>query len=205
MSIMTDESVPTAKTRLRRLTTTDLALVAAFAALIAVCSYVAAIPVGGAGVPLTLQNFAVLLTGALLGPLRGVLSVGVYLLLGLAGLPVFAGHSSGPGVFTGSTAGYLWSYLAVALVVGFLVKRVAGRRRTVALYVVVACAAGILVNHAGGILGMEVVLHVPFSTAAGFDAPFWLGDAVKAAIAGIVAAEVHRAFPKLLGSAPRRG
>ena len=205
MSTTTDETSVPATAYARRLSTTDLALIAAFAALTAVCSYVAAIPVGGAGVPITLQNFAILLTGALLGPLRGLLSVAVYLLLGLAGLPVFAGHSSGPGVFTGSTGGYLWSYLAVALVVGFGVKYVAGRRRTTALYVVLACAVGVLVNHAGGILGMKVVLHVPFSTAAGFDAPFWLGDAIKAAVAGIVAAEVHRAFPKLLGSTPHRG
>lgn len=203
MTTMTDGTSLPARTR-ARLSTTDLALIAAFAALTAVCSYVAAIPVGGAGVPITLQNFAILLTGALLGPLRGVLSVGLYMLLGLAGLPVFAGHSSGPGVFTGSTAGYLWSYLVVALVVGLLVKYVAGRRRTSALYVVLACAAGILVNHAGGILGMKVVLHVPLSTASGFDAPFWLGDVIKAAVAGVVAAEVHRAFPKLLVTKARR-
>jgi len=182
----------------RLLSTTDLALIASFAALTAVCAYVAAIPVGGAGVPITLQNFAILLTGALLGPLRGVLAVALYLLLGLAGLPVFAGHASGPGVFTGSTAGYLWSYLAVAFVVGVMVAYVAGRRRTAALHVAVGCALGVLVNHAGGILGLAVVLHVPLSKAAGFDAPFWLGDAIKAAVCAIVAAEVHRAFPALL-------
>lgn len=199
MSAMTDQTT-TAEAPVRRLlSTTDLALVASFAALISVCAYVAAIPVGGAGVPITLENFAVLIAAALLGPLRGFLSVGLYLLLGLAGLPVFAEHASGPGVFTGITGGYLISYLAVALVVGVLVKYVVGRRRTAALYVVLACAVGILVNHAGGILGMALHQHVSLATAAGWDAPFWLGDAIKAAVAGLVAAEVHRAFPSLLG------
>jgi biotin transport system substrate-specific component len=199
MSAMTDDTTTLDSPAGRRLlTTTDLALVAAFAALVAVCAYVAAIPVGGAGVPITLQTFAILLTGALLGPLRGVLAVGLYLLLGLAGLPVFAGHASGPGVLIGATAGYLWSFPLMALATGFLVKYVAGRRRTSALYVFLAGAAGVLVNHAGGILGLSIVLHVPLSNAATLDAPFWAGDAIKAAIAALVAAEVHRAFPALL-------
>jgi len=197
---MTDDtSTPTASpAALRRFSPTDLALVAAFAALICVCAYVAAIPVGGAGVPITLQGFALLLTGAVLGPARGVAATAVYLLLGLAGLPVFAGHSAGAGVFTGSTAGYLWSFPVFVLVVGLLVKYMLGSRRTSALYVFLACAVGVLINHAGGILGMSIVLGVPLDTAAGFDAPYWLGDAIKAAVAALVAAEVHRAFPQLL-------
>ncbi|MFT4083623.1 MAG: biotin transporter BioY [Nocardioides sp.] len=202
MAVMTDQS-ELSSTR-SRLSTTDLALVAAFAALIAVCSYLAAIPVGGGGVPITLQTFAIMLTGALLGPLRGTLAVIVYLLLGLAGLPVFAEHSAGPGVFTGATAGYLWSFPLVALVVGFGVKYVVRGRRTSALSVFLACAVGVLLNHAAGILGMSIVLHVDLHTAAGFDAPFWLGDGIKAAVAAIVAAEVHRAFPALLGTTRKR-
>ncbi|MEX0426512.1 biotin transporter BioY [Nocardioides sp. DS6] len=194
-------TTPTSAPARRLLTTTDLALVAAFAALISVCSYVAAIPVGGAGVPITLQTFGILLAGALLGPVRGLLAVVVYLVLGLAGLPVFAEHSAGPGVFTGATAGYLWTFPLVALVVGLVVRFVVGRRRTSALYVFLACALGVLVNHAGGIVGMSAVLHVDLAKAASFDAPYWLGDAIKAAVAALVAAEVHRAFPRLL----RRG
>jgi len=200
---MTDQTAAPASLakprRGRLLTTTDLALIAGFAALISVAAYVAAIPVGGAGVPITLGNLAILLAGAILGPLRGLLSVVLYLLLGLAGLPVFAEHAAGPGVFTGITAGYLWSYLLVGLVVGLVVKYAIGRRRTSALFVLLATAIGVLVNHAGGILGMSWHEHVSLRTAAGWDAPFWLGDAIKAAVAALVAAEVHRAFPKLLG------
>ena len=187
--------------RPRRLNTTDLALVAAFAALIAVASYTAAIPVGGAGVPITLQSFAILLAGLVLGPVRGFLAVALYLLLGLAGLPVFAEHSSGAAVFTGPTAGYLYSFPVAALVAG-LAARAAGERRTRALFLFVGAALGILVNHAAGIAGLQAVLDVSWSKAASFDAPFWLGDFVKGALAAIVAAEVHRAFPALLG---RRG
>ena len=66
-------------TRRPRLGATDLALIASFAALISALAYVGAIPVGGAGVPITLQTFGVMLAGCLLGPLRGFLSVLLYL------------------------------------------------------------------------------------------------------------------------------
>lgn len=195
---MTDETTAPAAPS-ARLTTTDLALVAAFAALIAACALIGGIPVGGAGVEITLQTFAIGLCGAVLGPLRGVLAVGVYLAIGAAGLPIFAGRTGGPGDFTGLTAGYLWSFLAVALVTGLLVRYVAGPRRTSALVVALCCLPGVALNHLAGTYGMAVFSDVPFSTAASWDAPFWLGDILKAVVVGIVAAEVHRAFPHLLG------
>lgn len=185
----------------RRFTTTDLALIAVFAALIAAASYLAAIPVGGAGVPITLQTFALILAGLVLGPVRGFLAASLYLLLGLVGLPVFAEHSSGAAVFTGPTAGYLYSFPVMTAVAG-LGAVLVGANRTRALFLFVPAVAAVLVNHAAGIIGLHVVLDVSWSKAASFDAPFWVGDLVKAAVAAIVAAEVHRAFPRLLG---RRG
>lgn len=195
---MTDETTAPATTR-SRFSATDLALIAAFAALIAVCTIIGGIPVGGAGVEITLQTFGIALTACLLGPVRGTLAVALYLALGAAGLPVFSGHSSGLGVFTGLTAGYLWSFLAIALVTGFLVEYVARGRRTSALVVFACCLPGVGVNHLLGIIGMATFSDVPFSTAAGWDAPFWVGDILKVAVAALVAAEVHRAFPQLLG------
>jgi biotin transport system substrate-specific component len=183
-----------------RLTTTDLALIAVFAALIAAAAYVAAIPVS-AGVPITLQTFAIVLTGLVLGPVRGFLATSLYLLLGLVGLPVFAEHTSGAAVFTGPTAGYLYSFPVLAAIAG-LGAVLVGANRTRALFLFVPAVVGVLVNHAAGIVGLHVVLDVSWSKAAAFDAPFWIGDLIKAAVAAIVAAEVHRAFPQLLG---RRG
>lgn len=198
---MTMTDTPAAPAVRRRFTTTDLALIAVFAALIAAAAYTAAIPVGGAGVPITLQTFALLLTGLALGPVRGFLAASLYLLLGLVGLPVFAEHSSGAAVFTGPTAGYLYSFPVLAAVAG-LGAVLVGANRTRALFLVVPALAGVLVNHAAGIAGLQLNLDVSWAKAASFDAPFWLGDLIKAAVAAIVAAEVHRAFPRLLG---RRG
>ena len=179
--------------------TRDIALVAAFAALISASAYVGAIPVGSAGVPITLQTLTVMLAGCVLGPVRGFSAVTLYLALGAVGLPVFAEHSSGIGVFTGPSGGYLLSFPIAAALGGFLVAHVARERRTRAL-VVFACsiAASILVIHPLGILGMMLHFDVSFLEAAAWDMPFWLGDVVKTSLVAMIAAEVHRAFPQLL-------
>lgn len=72
---------------------TDVALIAAFAALIAVCAILPAITIAGP-VPFTLQTFAILLTGAVLGARNGFLAALLYLAIGAIGLPVFAGGSA---------------------------------------------------------------------------------------------------------------
>ena len=177
----------------------DIALVAAFAALISASAYVGAIPIGSAGVPITLQTLAVMLAGCVLGPLRGFSAVALYLALGAVGLPVFAEHSSGIGVFTGISGGYLLSFPVAALLGGFLVKYVARDRRTRAI-VVFACslAASVLVIHTMGITGMKLYADVSWREAATWDRPFWIGDLVKTSLVAMIAAEVHRAFPQLL-------
>ncbi|MDP2775659.1 MAG: biotin transporter BioY [Nocardioides sp.] len=202
---MTMTETPTQQDeRRRRFTTTDLALIAAFAALTAACAYVGAIPVGGAGVPITLQTFAIMLGGCLLGPVRGFLAAALYLGLGAIGLPVFAEHSSGLGVFTGASAGYLWSFPLAAALAGFLVKYVAGpERKTRAIFIFLCSIAGsVLVVHPMGITGMKLFFDVSWADAASYDTPFWLGDLVKTTLVALIASEVHRAFPQLLH--PRR-
>jgi biotin transport system substrate-specific component len=176
---------------------TDLALIAAFAALIAACAVIGGIPTGS-GVPITLQTFGVLLAGCLLGPVRGFLSVSLYLLLGAIGLPVFANHSGGLAAFSDVASGYLIAFPFGAALAGFLVQYVARERRTRAVFVFVAAMAGTVLIHVCGTIWMKVYLEVTLWEAIKFDAPFWLGDIVKAALVALVAAEVHRAFPRLL-------
>lgn len=177
----------------------DIALVAAFAALISASAYIGAIPVGAAGVPITLQTLTVMLAGCILGPARGFAAVTLYLALGAVGLPVFAEHSSGIGVFAGPSGGYLIAFPFAAALGGFLVKYVARERRTRAL-VVFGCSitASILVIHLFGIVGMMLHFDVSFREAGTYDLKFWIGDLVKTSLVAMIAAEVHRAFPQLL-------
>lgn len=184
----------------RRLGTTDLALVASFAALISALTYVGAIPVGGAGVPITLQTLGVMLAGCLLGPIRGTLAVLLYLAMGAAGLPVFAEHSAGLGTFTQPSAGYLLAFPLAALVGGLMVRYVAGERGKSRAAVVFVCAlaGSVLVIHPMGIAGLMLTLDLSLAEAFRIDVLYWAGDLLKTTIVALVAAEVHRAFPRLL-------
>ena len=79
-----------------------------FAGAMAVCAWLA-VPISDIG--FTMQTFGVFLALGLLGGKWGTVSIGLYLLLGLVGLPVFSGFRGGPGVLLGVTGGYLWGFL----------------------------------------------------------------------------------------------
>ncbi len=98
-----------------------LTVCALFAALIAVLAQVA-IPVPFSPVPFTGQVIGVLITGALLGPKAGVLTIAAYLLLGAAGAPVFSMARGGIYMLTGPTGGYLWGFIPAVAVTGQLIK-----------------------------------------------------------------------------------
>ena len=74
-----------------------------------------------------------------------------------------------------------------------------GQAKTRAIYVFFAAAAGTVLNHLCGVVGMKIYFDVSWHTAFVYDAPFWVGDIVKSLFVAVVAAEVHRAFPRLLG------
>ena len=178
---------------------TDLALIAVFAGLISAFALAPAIPIGALGVPITLQTLAVALTGMVLGAKRGFLAVLLYLVVGFAGLPVFAGGAAGLGVFAKPSIGYLLSFPFAAALTGFLSYRVLARRRraTWAWLSGAGLVASALLVHPLGILGIALVLHLDAGKALVADLPFWPGDIVKNIAAGLVAAQVHRAFPAL--------
>lgn len=99
---------------------TDMILIGLFAALIAVCAQIQ-IP---AAVPFTLQTFAIFLTAGLLGGKRGTVSVVIYILLGMVGLPVFAGFKGGIAALLGTTGGYIIGFIFSALLMWALEKPV---------------------------------------------------------------------------------
>ena len=179
----------------------DLAFVAVFTALVAVMAAMPAIPVGGAGVPITLQTLGIALCGMVLGPARGFLACALYLALGLIGLPIFSNYSGGLGVLAGPSAGYLVAFPLYALFVGmiaaWLVKRFRGWKLW-ALLVVAGVVTSFLTVHPLGIAGMAVNLGLTTPQAIVADMPFWPGDIIKNAGAAALAVVVHRAFPGVL-------
>ena len=109
----------TGSTSRGRIALRDISLIALFAAVIAVCSWIS-IPLT---VPLTMQTFAVFLCGLMLGPGRALLAVIVYMLLGAVGLPVFANFNAGFGVLLGTTGGYIIGFIFTALLSGIAGSR----------------------------------------------------------------------------------
>lgn len=188
-----------------RTATTDLALVAVFAALIAACTLVPAIPVG-IGVPITMQTFGVMLAGLVLGPRRGFLAVLLYVLVGLAGLPVFAQGGAGLANLLKPSAGYLLAFPLGALITGAIAVRTRNlqirRPITLAFSGVVGC---ILVVHPLGILGLMVNAKLTLAKAFAVDLIYLPGDIAKVAVAAAVAAVVHKAFPVLLAIRTQQG
>lgn len=187
----------------RRNPATDIALIAVFAAFIAVCSIIS-IPIGAA--PITLQTFAVVLAGAVLGASRGFLAALLYLAIGAIGLPVFAGGAAGLAPFVGPTVGYLISFPLVAWLTGFIVARLPRRSPAIdaVLIFLAALVATIVFNYPLGVAGLAWRAKMPVGAAFALNLTFIPLDLVKMALAAIVAAAVHRAFPQLLPRPAKR-
>ncbi|NLF05381.1 MAG: biotin transporter BioY [Actinomycetales bacterium] len=181
--------------------TTNIALVASFAALTAVCSIVA-VPLSAGSTPITLQTFAVILAGAVLGARRGALAILLYMAVGFAGLPVFAQGFGGPAMFGRPSLGYLLAFPVAAFLIGFLVERFRARSWVLSTGLIIgAGVAGSLVIYAVGVPVMAAMTSMSFPQAFVFNLAFVPFDAIKLVLAAIVAASIHRAFPDLL---PRR-
>ena len=136
-------------------------------------------------VPLTLQNFAVLLVGLLLGRRAGFAALTLYLAEGAAGLPVFS--PLGPGGIAqllGPTGGYLMAYPVVAYVAGWLAER---DRTSFARSALAATVAETLL-FAAGVGWLMVLFHVPFAQAAQFGLyPFFFAEVMKVLLAAGIA------------------
>ena len=158
----------------------SLALVVAFSLLTALAAQVV-IPLSL--VPITGQTFAVLLTGALLGPRLGALAMFAYLIEGASGLPFFAAGGSGVGrLLFSSTSGYLLSYPVAAFVVGLLAGRGWDRRFLTAA---AAMGLGSLVILLSGWAWLARFTGAAFAWDHGV-APFLIGDAIKIVLAAAV-------------------
>ena len=161
--------------------TRDIVFIGIFAALIAICSWIS-IPTT---VPFTLQTMGVFTAVGILGGKRGSLAVLIYILLGLVGLPVFAGFSGGVSVIFGTTGGYIVGFLASALLM-WSMESLCGRSK---IALAVSMVLGLAVCYAIGTLWFMVV-YAKTSGAVGLGTvlgwcviPFIIPDLIKIGIA----------------------
>jgi biotin transport system substrate-specific component len=160
---------------------TDAVLVVAGAALTAALAQVA-VPLWP--VPITGQTLAVLLVGGSLGALRGTLSMVLYAVLGIVGLPVFSDASHGWGVVAGPTGGYIIGFIVAAGLTGWLAQRSWDRRFLAGM---LSFLAGSAVVFAFGLpwLAVSLGLNLEQTLQAGLY-PFIIGGIIKAVIAAAV-------------------
>lgn len=173
--------------KMKRGKTRDVALVGLFSALIVICAWIS-IPLGP--VPVTLQTFAVFLAAALLGAKRGTLAVGVYILLGVVGLPVFSGFQG----LNPLTFGYVLGFLPLGMLTAASEKLFPKTKLALPL----GMAAGLLVCYLIGTVWFWYVMHFR-GTAYGFGkilglcvVPFIIPDFIKLGLAYFLAQKLGK-------------
>jgi len=162
--------------------------VALFSALTAVGAYIR-IPLPFSPVPITLQTMFTYMAGALLGGNLGALSQLIYVLLGVSGLPVFAGGN------IGATGGYLVGFIVGAFVIGKLVEV---KKNPSFLWLVTCMTAGTILIYALGVVQLMNWMRIDVKSAIAFGAlPFIAGDSLKMLAAAYVIHRIKKAFPTL--------
>lgn len=156
------------------------------AALLAVLSQIQ-LPMPS-GVPVTLQTFAAALSGYVLEMKFGAVATLVYILLGAAGLPVFAGFTGGVGIIAGATGGFIWGFPVLAALCGWAYQRGPAVRIGVSVL-------GIALCHLLGIFQFMAVMNMGFARSALIvSVPYLIKDGLSAAGAYFAARAVRRSL-----------
>ncbi len=169
------------------LSTSKLTVVALFTALMIAGAYIS-VPIAGT-VPLTFQPFISILAGTIIGPRLGFLSVATYVIIGLAGVPVFAGFTGGLVKVISPSFGFILGFLAAVVVTGAM----SYRAKPTFPKLLIADMAGITAIYLVGVPYMHMIL----STVSGKDwafgvtalsmAPFFVKDLLLAGVASMIA------------------
>lgn len=158
----------------------NLAYIGLMAAIMCILSPIT-IPLGG-GVGITLGIFVILFMTYVIGMGRALIAYGIYLLVGLVGLPVFAGFQGGIGAFAGPTGGFLVGYIPVIISVGLMLKIKENR-----LFLVLGSMIGLLMCYILGCLWYMHVMNVDFVGALWICViPFVVFDAIKIAMVCVI-------------------
>ncbi|CAG7643616.1 Biotin transporter BioY [Paenibacillus solanacearum] len=178
-----------------KLTVKGIVFSALFAALLIVSSYLN-IHLGFSPVPITMQNFAVMITGVLLGPLYGFIAVALVIVLTALGLPLLHG-SGGLPLVLGPTGGFIWMYPFAALLIGLVSKRIKGSGPVaVVLLFITLELFGSLLLYVTGVPWYAHTAGFTLNKALALSCyPFLPGDAIKAVAAALITIPIRRVFP----------
>jgi biotin transport system substrate-specific component len=179
---------------MKKLRAIDLTYGAVFVCLMAIGANITvwfpflAVPIGGASVPLSLQTFFAILAGLMLGRKLGTISIITYILIGFAGVPVFAGLTGGPMAFVTPTGGFIISFVFIAYMTGWIAEK--NKKEHFSIYLG-ASAIGLILNYGIGVtymyLAMNLWLGLPITYGLAWASmtPFLIKDAALASLAAM--------------------
>lgn len=176
------------------LTTQQIVYIGMFTALLAVLAQVS-IPMPS-GVPITLQTFAVALTGVVLSWQLGLASMGIYILLGAIGVPVFAGFSGGVQVLVSYTGGFIWGFIGLIIFSG-----IAANKKSKILGIALALI-GLFICHVLGVLQFSFVMGMGIKESIFMASlPYVIKDVISVILAYVIGKQIRNRLKRasLLG------
>lgn len=179
----------TASLKKGRMTTAQMTVTALMTAVLCIFGPMA-LPIPVSPVPISLTNLVLYFMVYILGMKGSLMSFGLYLLLGAAGLPVFSGFAGGLGKLAGPTGGYLLGFIFMTLAAGFMVERFPDR---IFLHGI-GMAVGTAICYLFGTVWLAEQMSLTFTAALGVGViPYLPGDAVKILLAVILGLKLRKA------------
>lgn len=170
--------------------TAEMTKMALMVAMNCVSAYII-IPLPFSLSPLALQTLIVNLTGYVLKAKQAFMTMLVYLLVGLAGVPVFTGGSAGPGKLFGPTGGYIIGFLFTAVFLAYF----KGEKYSFKRYALLGCVIGIPLIYVFGVVQLKLITGMGWDKAIMTGAlPFIPLDIVKCLAAAVIAGPINRIF-----------
>lgn len=170
--------------------TAEMTKMALMVAMNCVSAYII-IPLPFSLSPLALQTLIVNLTGYVLNAKQAFMTMLVYLLVGLAGVPVFTGGSAGPGKLFGPTGGYIIGFLFTAVFLAYF----RGEKYNFKRYALLGCVIGIPLIYVFGVVQLKLITGMGWDKAIMTGAlPFIPLDIVKCLAAAVIAGPINRIF-----------
>lgn len=168
--------------------TKDMTKMALCVAILCVTSFLV-VPLPFTPIVISLHTIAVNIIGLILTPMQAGLTVFIYLLMGLVGLPVFSAGTAGPGKLFGPTGGFYFGFLFAVIAISLL----RGKKSSMKRYAIVSIAVGIPIQHLCAIVGM--CIHNGGNVAAAFatvSLPFIIGDIIKCLMSSMVGVALNK-------------
>lgn len=170
--------------------TAEMTKMALMVAMNCVSAYII-IPLPFSLSPLALQTLIVNLTGYVLNAKQAFMTMLVYLLVGLAGVPVFTGGSAGPGKLFGPTGGYIIGFLFTAVFLAYF----RGEKYSFKRYALLGCVIGIPLIYVFGVVQLKLITGMGWDKAIMTGTlPFIPLDIVKCLAAAVIAGPINRIF-----------